>query len=52
MSGIATQRRDTLDYEHWVTKYNVQYSNDGVNFQYYKEQGHSADKVAIYIQLR
>jgi len=47
VSGVATQGRDTLDYEHWVTKYKLQYSNDGVNFQYYREQGQTADKVVI-----
>ena len=40
---IASQGRDAAD--QWVTKYKLQYSNDGVNFQYYKEQGQSAGKV-------
>ena len=52
VSAVATQGRDTLTYEHWVTKYKLQHSNDGVNFQYYKEQGHSADKVTIYLSNR
>jgi len=32
-------------HSQWVTKYKVQYSNDGSNFQNYKEQGQSAEKV-------
>ena len=43
VTRVATQgRNDSLQ---WVTKYKLQYSNDGVNFQYYKEQGQTADKV-------
>ena len=29
----------------WTASYKLQYSNDGVNFQYYKERGQSEDKV-------
>ncbi|XP_068736771.1 EGF-like repeat and discoidin I-like domain-containing protein 3 [Montipora capricornis] len=43
---LATQGRNySPDWPHagshaqWVTKYKLQYSNDGVNFQYYQEQG-------------
>ena len=32
-------------HSQWVTRYKVQYSNDGSSFQYYKEQGQSAEKV-------
>ncbi|XP_078343423.1 retinoschisin-like [Oculina patagonica] len=35
---VATQGRFDVNYQ-WVTMYKLQYSNDGVNFQYYKEQG-------------
>ena len=43
VTRVATQgRNDSLE---WVTKYKLQYSNDGVNFQYYREQGQTADKV-------
>ena len=43
VTRVATQgRNDSLQ---WVTKYNLQYSNDGVNFHYYKEQGQNAAKV-------
>ncbi len=43
VTGVATQGRS--DHNSWVTKYKLQYSNDGANFQYYKEQGQNADKV-------
>lgn len=29
----------------WVTEYKLQHSQDGVNFQYYREQGQTTDKV-------
>ena len=43
VTGLATQGRNNAD--QWVTKYKLQYSNDGVNFQYYREGGQSAHKV-------
>ena len=46
VTGIATQGR--ADWNQWVTKYRLQYAVDGVNFQYYKEQGQSAIKVGTY----
>ena len=33
--------------EEWVTSYKLQYSNDGVNFQYYMEKGQNTEKVSI-----
>ena len=30
---------------HWVTKYYLNYSNDGVTFQYYREPGETTVKV-------
>ena len=44
VSGVATQGRNGR-YAQWVTKYKLQYSNKGVNFQYYKEPGQTALKV-------
>ncbi len=41
---VATQGRFDVNYQ-WVTMYKLQCSNDGVNFQYYKEQG-DADRVS------
>ena len=42
VTGVATQGYGNLD---WVITYKLQYSNNGVNFTYYKEQGQIADKV-------
>ena len=43
VTGLATQGRN--GYGQWVIKYKVQYSDDGVNFQYYTEQGQVGIKV-------
>ena len=43
VTRVATQGRN--DAAQWVTKYKLQYSNDEVTFQYYREQGQNADKV-------
>lgn len=43
VTGVATQGR--YNYDQWVTKYKLQYSNDGVTFTYYKEPGQTADMV-------
>ena len=43
VTRVATQGRN--DNPQWVTKYKLQYSNDGVNLQYYRDQGKTAYKV-------
>ena len=43
VTGLATQGRS--DYSQWVTKYRMQYSDDGVSFQWYKEQTIGSVKV-------
>ena len=43
ITSVATQGR--YSYDNWVTEYQLQYSDDGVNFQYYKETGQTANKV-------
>ena len=43
VTSVATQ--GSSSYSEWVTEYKLQFSNDGVNFQYYVEQGQVADKV-------
>ena len=43
VTRVATQGRNGDS--QWVTKYKLQYSIDGVSFQYYREQGQTADKV-------
>ena len=40
---VATQGRNGI--ENWVTKYKLKFSDNGVNFTYYRETGESADKV-------
>ena len=43
VTRIATQGRNR--YNEWVTKYNLQYSDDEGNFQLYKQIGESVAKV-------
>ena len=43
LTGIATQGRNGAN--QWVTKYQLQYSDDGVNFYYYKAPRQSSPKV-------
>lgn len=43
VAGIATQ--GDSQYAQYVTSYKLQYSDDEVNFQYYKEQEHGTDEV-------
>ena len=45
VTRVATQGRP--DYPQWVAKYNLQYGYDGVNFQYYSEQGQTIKKVEL-----
>lgn len=45
VTRVATQGRHSVKEQQWVTKYKVEYGNDGVNFQYYKKQGQTTDKV-------
>jgi len=42
VTRVASQGRQGSN--QWVTKYKLQYSTDGVNFQYYKDEGQAADK--------
>ena len=46
LTGIATQGGNGVN--QWVTKYQLQYSDDGVNFHYYKATGQSSPKVKLY----
>jgi len=43
VTRVATQGRHSQN--QWVTKYKLQYGDDGVNFQIYTENEQSADKV-------
>ena len=42
VTGVATQGKNGK--REWVTKYKLQYSDDGEKFQFYREQGR-VDKV-------
>ena len=54
VTRVATQGRHYSSqwpygpHNQWVTKYKLQYSDDGVNFQYYREQGQTTDKVKVF----
>ena len=43
LTRVATQGKK--DVAQWVTKYKLQYSNDGATFQNYREEGQTVDKV-------
>ena len=43
VTGVATQGRSS--YSQWVTKYKLQHSHDGVQFDYYRENEQSLNKV-------
>ena len=45
LTSIATQGRNA--YSQWVTAYKLQYSEDGVNFYFYKVPGQSSPKVNV-----
>ena len=45
VTHIATQGRNTYFPAQYVTKYKVQYSNDGLTFQFYKRGGQPSDEV-------
>ena len=45
VTRVATQGR--IDAAQWVTKYKLQYSNDGVNFHYYMEPRKNEKKVRL-----
>ena len=45
VAGVATQGRNSYWYRQWVKSFSVQYSDDGVIFQFYKETWNSSAKV-------
>ena len=47
VSLVATQGKNGFD--QWVTKYKIQYSDDGETFSVYKEPGTSSDKVTSFM---
>ena len=44
ITRVATQGRNR-DYNQWVTKYKLLYSDDGVTFRFYHDPGQSSAKV-------
>ena len=42
VTAVATQGRHSRD--EWVTKYMLQYSNEALNFQHYREPGQTTYK--------
>ena len=45
-TGVATQGGKSGRYRQWVTKYRIQYSDNGVNFHFYKTQRDTSPKVS------
>ena len=45
VTRVASQGRDGAPIAQYITMYRLQYSDDGVNFQYYREPGQNVDKV-------
>ncbi|RMX59622.1 hypothetical protein pdam_00010509, partial [Pocillopora damicornis] len=44
ITRVATQGRENSQNPQWVTKYQLQYSVNGINFLYYKEHGQNLPK--------
>ena len=49
VTRVATQGRE--DRFHWVTKYHLQYSNNGSTFQFRREQGKHFSKVSHWADI-
>ena len=45
VTRVATQGRNSLIHSEWVTKYKLQYGDNGEIFEYYREPGQATDKV-------
>ena len=45
ITRVATQGRNIRYWHCRVTKYHLTYSNDGINFYFYKERGYNEAKV-------
>ena len=45
VSGVATQGRNGCPCDQWVTKYKLQYSEDGQAFKFYRRSGDISDTV-------
>ena len=51
VKGVATQGR-VGSYRQWVTKYKLQYSDDGQTFNDYKEEGQTGAKVITAVTVQ
>ena len=49
VTRVATQRRE--DHFHWVTKYHLQYNNNGSTFQFHREKGKHLSKVSHWADI-
>lgn len=45
VTRVATQGRNSLNFPMWVTKYKLQYGDNGTAFQFYREPGQDTDKI-------
>ena len=54
VTSVATQGRNKhpnwAGYNQWVKSYKLQYSNNGVNFEYYKDQRQNSAKVRLKME--
>jgi len=49
VTKVATQGRS--DKDEWVTGYKLDYSHNGMNFQFYKDSGQNTDKVETVVKV-
>lgn len=49
VTGVATQGRNSLTFQQWVTKYKLQYSDNEETFQFYRDRGRTTDKVKVNV---
>ena len=48
VTRVATQGRNSTDWNEWVTRYKIRYSDDAITFWCYIEQGQATDKVKLH----
>ena len=53
VTRVASQGRNgySVSGGQWVRTYKLKYSNDEVNFQYYREEGEDTDKVSVPVKF-
>ena len=52
VTRVATQGRNSFTVNQWVTKYKLKYSQDDVDFFYFREQGQREHKVKQLIDSK